>query len=139
MIDIERRLQHAARELREIEIEPPPLEHLGVRRRTGVVGRIPALVMPVLFVVGGLALVAGGMDPQVDGPTDAPVVDAVEQSSTAAPEPVVAERSSAPTLTARQEIALISSLRPSPTPAPPGSVAGPSGPSDVRTLAQRYR
>lgn len=136
MIDLERRLQHAARELREIEIEPPPLEHLDGRRPArSVVGRVPALVMPVLFVLGGLAVVAGGVSRQAD---EVPVT--AEPATTMVPEAGAdggGADSAAPMLTAHQEIALISSLGP----ATVGSGDPGSSPEadDVRTLAQRYR
>lgn len=134
MMDVERRLQHAARELREIEIEPPPLESLGGRRRvSGVVGRIPALVMPVLFVLGGLAVVAGGLSREAD--------DGPSTAASATVEVPSSERDVSgderPVLTAQQEVALISSLGP-PT-ARPGESAAPAGAADLRTLTQRYR
>lgn len=126
MIDLEQRLQHAARELREIEIEPPPLRSLTAGNRPrGWVARIPALVVPAMFVLGGLALVAGGIE---RGDTSGPDADHAAAVAT----PVAASRPvGTPVLTAREEIALIASLAP----------AGRSGADRPapRSLQQRYR
>ena len=72
MSDLERRLHHAARELRSIDIEPPPLATIApsrasARRPSGLAARVPALVMPVLFVLGGLAVIGGALGNQVGG------------------------------------------------------------------------
>lgn len=177
MSDIERRLLHAARELRAVPIEPPPLSSLGRPGPcpSGLVARLPALVMPVLFVLGGLAIAAGGLDrpvvetqqPAADRgavATDTATTNAVATDNattnadaitnaitnadaitnagvTSAPGAGVppAETASAtveagtPTLTARQEVALIASLRRGP--------AGEAGDStlEVRSLQQRYQ
>lgn len=141
MIDLERRLQHAARELRAVEIEPPPFESLTAPRRpSGITGRIPALVMPVLFVIGGLAIVAGGMGREAEQPAATisaevePPVRGDDDAAASSGELTV----SAPALTARQEIALISSL----APALPRSVAEtpPVAPVvDADSLSRRYR
>lgn len=137
MIDVERRLQHAARELRGVEIEPPPLGSLGAPRRpTGVARRIPALVMPVLFVLGGLAVVVGGVDHRGDAPDATPVGEAVAPAVDDATGDVEPDAGVTRALTAREEIALISSLGPVST----GRTASePSAANDVRTLAPRYR
>ncbi|NNE11325.1 MAG: hypothetical protein HKN41_03680 [Ilumatobacter sp.] len=53
---IERRLYHAARELRAVPIEVPELGEATPARR---MRKVPALAAPVLFVVGGLVAVSG--------------------------------------------------------------------------------
>lgn len=58
-MSIERRLQHAARELRSVEVAVPPLAGASPGGRQGA-GRRPGLhtiAAPVLFVVGGLFVV----------------------------------------------------------------------------------
>ena len=133
MIDIERRLQHAARELREVRIDPPPLPTARSDRHS-LAGRLPTLVMPVLFVLGGLAIVAGGMERQVEHAPPAPTASAAP-----APAPV------APSLTPRQEVALIASLGTgrSPSAAPADSAIAPTVPAapvaDLRSFSQQYR
>lgn len=141
MIDIERRLQHAARELREVRIDPPPLpvDAPAPRHRTG---RLPTLVMPALFVLGGLAMVVGGTGRQTDDTVDdtAPVT---ATAAIAAPEVLSAPSAAAPTpLTARQEVALIASLAPAratpePEPDPEPRVA-PAAPTP-RSFGRQYR
>ena len=132
MIELERRLQHAARELREVQIEAPPLSSLSAPRRpSGILGRVPALVMPVLFVLGGLAVVTGGVgrqpEPASEATTAAPA--AVEAAAVTAE----TDESAAVTLTAHQEIALIAALAPAPPP-----TAEPAAP-DARSFSRHYR
>jgi hypothetical protein len=71
-MSLERRLQHAARELREVDVEVPD-RGLGRRR---VVRRVHAAVVPVLFVVGGVAMATGGwqQSPNRIGSEDAAAV-----------------------------------------------------------------
>lgn len=142
MIDIERRLQHAARELREVRIDPPPLPTERSERHS-LTGRLPTLVMPVLFVLGGLAIVAGGM-----GRTVEEVPPALPAAATAvAPETAAAvPRSTAPPLTVHQEVALIATLGSArvatPEPALEGAAGAtaPAAPTpDLRSFSQHYR
>ena len=116
-MNLEHRLHHAARELRAVEIEAPPLAALSAPRRpTGIVSRVPALVMPVLFVLGGLAVIAGGGLGRTAGSPDAtPAAASVGAAPVAAvPDDATATNRTADRrpLTALQEIALIASLRP---------------------------
>jgi hypothetical protein len=140
MNDIERRLHRAARELRSFDIEPPPLATLPAPGRpTGLAGRVPALVMPVLFVLGGLAVIAGGIGRTTDSSDALPAVPVVEVG------PVADERGGGeddpaaivPSLTAHQELALIASLTPARPPV--DEVTGAPVTSPVRTLARSYR
>ncbi len=90
-MNIDQRLHHAARELRELNIEPPLLDLGAVPlARAAPHRRIPALVAPMLFVLGGLVMVAGELRPdtaRVDEPAPAPTTvtkptpDAVDASS----------------------------------------------------------
>jgi hypothetical protein len=141
MNDIERRLHHGARELRSFDIEPPPLAKLSATRRpTGLPGRVPALVMPVLFVLGGLAVIVGGLGRTTESPDALPAVPIVEVG------PVADERGGedtddpgaiVPSLTAHQELALIASLAPE-RPANDEVTGAPV--SDAgRTLSRSYR
>lgn len=132
MIELERRLQHAARELRELQIEAPPLPTLhAARRPSGIAGRVPALVMPVLFVLGGLAVVAGGIgrQPEVSSEATSAAPAAAEVAAIAGD----TDEFAVPTLTAHQEIALIASLVP--VPPPTAERAGP----DPRSFSRHYR
>lgn len=155
MSDIERRLHHAARELRSVEIEPPRLAPFAMHqvptvRRSGLAGRVPALVMPVLFVLGGLAVIAGGLGRSADPPAAVPAAPTatvpgqvahpgtIAATAVAAPPATPRATTSADTggaaLTARQEITLIAALA-------PGSPVRPSSGSpaeQLRTLAQTY-
>lgn len=61
-MNLEQRLQHAARDLRNLHVEPPPFDIAGAPgSRSASVRRIPALVAPVLFVLGGLVMASGGL------------------------------------------------------------------------------
>ncbi len=63
-MNLDQRLHHAARELRELRIEPPPLGSAAMpTARSTPLRRVPALVAPMLFVLGGLVVVAGGLRP----------------------------------------------------------------------------
>jgi hypothetical protein len=104
-VNLEHRLQHAARELREVRIETPPLDGQIPSARSGSLRRIPALVAPVLFTLGGLVMVSGGLrseTPTFDSP---PATGAVVTSRTA-------ETGSTATRTTSpiEELRLISSL-----------------------------
>lgn len=140
-MDVERRLQRAARELREIEIDVPPLASLGRHRAggRGLAGRVPALVMPVLFVLGGLAVAAGTLQRGTDSTDDtAAAIVATDRGSDGPQDDVAvdADATSGSVLTAREEIALITSLGPQAS-TTPASVERSA--SDLRTLSPRYR
>ncbi len=64
-MSLERRLQHAARELRAVDVAVPPLGAVGparsARRRFG----LQVVAVPLLFVVGGLVVV-GVLDDRRD-------------------------------------------------------------------------
>ena len=153
MSDIERRLHHAARELRSVEIELPPLgplaeRHVPTARRSGLAGRVPALVMPVVFVLGGLAVLTGGLGRTTDpsatlAPAPAPTVagqagdpgevaEAVAVPPLGAPGATGGAATDGPPLSAHQEVALIAALAPAPPVRPDAS------PAQLRTLAQTY-
>jgi hypothetical protein len=136
MNDLERRLHHAARELRSIDIEPPPLATISASRRpTGIAGRVPALVMPVLFVLGGLAVIAGGLGRTAESPDAGP-------AATVAAGPVADEgRQAEPdeigrTLSVHDELALIAALVP---PKSTTAVAPDLPEESVRTHSRSYR
>lgn len=70
-MNVERRLHHAARELREVTIVVPPL---GRPRRDGAATRVlQALAAPLLFVAGGLFAV-GAMQQTSTVPTQSDIV-----------------------------------------------------------------
>lgn len=73
-MNIDRRLHHAARELREVSIDVPPLgDPARPRRTTPRRPRLAALAAPMLFVTGGL-LAVGVMQREASEPmhTDMP-------------------------------------------------------------------
>jgi hypothetical protein len=149
MNDLERRLHHAARELRSIDIEPPPLATISAPSRpTGLAGRVPALVMPVLFVLGGLAVIAGGLGRTAEPPDALPaaavehdvgqgVGQGVELRVAADPPDPTESAAIAASLTVHQELALIASLAPTATPG--HDVLPTPTASAARTLARQYR
>jgi hypothetical protein len=95
---IDRRLHHAARELREIEIDAPPLPKVSaghVRR-----SKIPAVAASLLVVLGGIA-VWSGMSDVPAGQSEAELSRATEV--TVAPALVSS-------ISPREELALIASL-----------------------------
>lgn len=116
-MNVDHRLHHAARELREVHIETPPL--VGPPPVSGhrTSGRIAATVAPILFAIGGLVMVAGGLRSEsASRPESLPV------PATIAPAPV----GSAATVTTSpiEELRLITSLvahvePPAPRPADP--------------------
>jgi hypothetical protein len=149
MNDLERRLHHAARELRSIDIEPPPLATISAPSRpTGLAGRVPALVMPVLFVLGGLAVIAGGLGRTAEPPDALPAAavehdvgqgigQGVEHRVAADPPDPTESAAIAASLTVHQELALIASLAPTATPG--HDVLPTPTASAARTLARQYR
>lgn len=83
-MNVERRLQHAARELRALPVEPPPF---GVARAGGATRaprRVAAMTAPALLVVGALAIAATGWRPApADAPTAAVEIPATEPADAA--------------------------------------------------------
>lgn len=135
MSDVEQRLLRAGRELRELELAPPPLPGVESPSRPST-SRVPALVMPVLVLLGGLAVMAGalgrdvGTDPVAEQAvavvaTSAPVPPATRAPDSVAPDaPVDAQVAAAApaaepvrVLTAHEEVVMIGSLAPSRQPA----------------------
>ena len=118
-MNLERRLHHAARELREVPIDTPPLG----RPSVAAVRRSPVrpLVAPVLFALGGLVMVGGALRTQSTDP--APPV------TTSPAAPAVATRVASPT----EELEIIAGLvaDTTPPPAPAERPAVPPGPLGV--------
>lgn len=88
-MNLEHRLQHAARELRELPIEVPPLGSCAptsARSRLHVLAT-PALI-PMLFVAGALFAI-GAMRPDIHRPMHSDIPAAVAADSSGA-EPAVA-------------------------------------------------
>lgn len=81
-MSLERRLQHAARELRELAIEPPGRPVSPVRRQRPLAA-LTAVGVPVLFVLSGV-LVAAGAFARVAPSTTLPAAAAVDEQP---PEP----------------------------------------------------
>ena len=107
---IERRLHHAARELREVPIEVPPLggvPHLPARTGTPR-PRLAALAAPMLFVVGGI-LTVGVLRRQVP---EAPRSDIPAAPSAVHADPVAPpEHDDGPTApSVRDELRLIAGI-----------------------------
>jgi hypothetical protein len=135
MSDVEQRLLRAARELRELDLAPPPLPGIALPTRTPT-SRVPALVVPALVLLGGLAVMAGALGRDVGTDPVAEQAIAVVVTS-AAPTPVDAvvhppiegepvgdpAGRAAPAvrpvrvLTAHEEVVMIGSLAPSRLPA----------------------
>jgi len=87
-MNLEKRLQHAARDLREVPVAVPPLGHLARRRPRAHAMATPMLV-PLLFVAGALFAI-GVASPDVDRSiqSDLPAVSgsgSVDPSTTATP------------------------------------------------------
>lgn len=102
---IEHRLQHAARELREVRIDVPPLGGpLPPTRRN----RLQALAAPMLFVVGGV-LAVGVVQGRAAEPiqTDIPLAPSVVD-----PGPTTAEAmtASVPAPSVRSELEMIAEI-----------------------------
>lgn len=117
---IERRLHHAARELREVPIDVPALGELlprSHRRSTRRQSRLPVFAAPLLFIAGGV-LAVGVMQQQVPEPTqsDIPAVSAVVD---AGPAPVERSQLAVPAPSVRDELQLIAGLLSDPPPSPP--------------------
>jgi len=107
---IERRLQHAARELREVQIDVPPLGTKSVGRRRHRLQMLAAPVLiPMLFVAGGLvAIGASRAEVTPSTPSDLPAVSTTTATSAdpnrAAPPPQVDGGASAPSLLVELEM-----------------------------------
>jgi len=128
---VERRLHHAARELREVSIDVPELGELAPDARP-VVGRsrLAALAAPMLFVAGGV-LAVGVM--QREAP-EAPHLDIPAATAVVGPRPTRPETGVA-TPSVHEELRMIAGLlddRPQP-PTPPATRptvdVGGSGPN----------
>lgn len=118
-MSLEQRLQHAARELRGVEIPVPPL---GGARASGRPRRLQMVAVPVLFVVGGMMAVNGVRQDVAPPPVDSDIVQHLTTTETPvdhAPTP----SPSGPTVVA-------------PPDRPP---AGASAPADVRPAAPNAR
>lgn len=110
-MSIERRLHHAARELREVPIEVPPLRGVprvptprhGARRP-----RLAALAAPLLFVGGGV-LAVGVLQRQVPEPphSDIPAAPAVVDAGPVS-QPGAGDGPSTPSV--RDELQLIAGI-----------------------------
>lgn len=113
MSDIDLRLHRAARELRELDIAPPPLQLSG---RPGgpasVIRRVPTMALPVLVLLGGLAVMVGALSRDVD---TTPVAESVLTAETAS-DPATALAAAVPppvtvrVPTAHEELVMIGSL-----------------------------
>lgn len=135
MSDVEQRLLRAGRELRELELAPPPLPGVESPSRPSA-SRVPALVMPVLVLLGGLAVMAGalgrdvGTDPVAEQAVAVVATSAPQPPATRAPDSVAPDASFDPqvaaqvaaaasaaepvrVLTAHEEVVMIGSLAPS--------------------------
>ena len=107
---IDHRLHHAAREIREIEIDAPPLPSVSaghVRR-----SKIPAVAASLLVVLGGIG-VWNGMADVPASQSEADVSAALETSAHATSSrsvvgPVAAD--AGPAIGPREELALITAL-----------------------------
>ncbi len=136
---IDRRLHHAARELREVRVDVPPLCDVPLRgsaRHGGGWSRLAALAAPMLFVAGGL-LAVGVMQREVSEParSDIPAGPAVVDDEVATTGRVGASVT-APSV--REELRMIAEIlgEPPRTPAPtvdapdpgvtPPAAAGPN-------------
>lgn len=125
-MNIEQRLQHAARELREVEISVPPLGH-----RSTPVRRLPGLATPVLvpllFVAGALIAIGATRAP-VHQPIQSDIPAVVEPATGAeapaatadvdAEPPAVADADAPSVLDELEMIATLVAPRSAPTPAP---------------------
>lgn len=132
-MNLEQRLQHAARELRELPVETPPLFAGAPSPVRGTpTRRIPALVAPVLFALGGLVMVAGGLRNTTAG--DAPDSGAVPTAIDATTPARRSTPAAVAPITAEQELRIIAALaadaghgRLSSTDGPPIVPPGPIG------------
>ena len=126
-MNIEHRLQHAARELREVPIAVPPLGH----RTRPVPSRLAALatpmLVPLLFVAGALFAIGATRAPihqpiQSDIPAVVQPVTGTEQPAATAEvaddPPPVADAHAPSVLDELEMIATLVAPRSAPTPAP---------------------
>lgn len=90
-MNVERLLQHAARELREVPIEVPTLRG---RIRRPASRFVPALAMPVLFMAGGLLATGAGQG--IEHPTHSDVDAVIHSTPNTSPEPVEPAGTSGP-------------------------------------------
>lgn len=122
---IDRRLHHAARELREVRIDVPPL---GMPPPAPRRFRLQAVAAPMLFVAGA-ALAMGVMQNRAAEPvhTDIPAVPSVVD---AGPVPSQATNVIVPAPSARAELEMIAEFIKSNGPAPAPTVIS-TEPADV--------
>lgn len=104
-MSVDQRLHHAARELREFQVDIP--EFTPPARRSAA---LPSVVASVLFVIGALGVLAtdardGGAPSPVAAVAAAPDAGPVAQRRVAPP-----PTDAAPTLTPRQEMLMIASI-----------------------------
>ena len=134
-MNIERRLHHAVRELREVTIEAPALDDLAgrPRPRPRPRPRLAALAAPMLFVAGGV-LAVGMMQRSVDAPVHRDfggVAPETEAEADAGPAAAIGPGAPAPSV--NDELRLIRGIvesapeRPEVGPIePPATAAGPN-------------
>jgi hypothetical protein len=135
MTDLDHRLHRAARELREMPVEAPPLESLGIAPTRRSDTALPALLATMLLVAGGLVGFAVGRShpdartdhaiaavDEVSAVTPIPDVDATrDPAGSGAPiSPTPADRMRDPvwrvasTMSPRDEIALVTAAQSAP-------------------------
>lgn len=106
-MSLEQRLQHAARDLRGVEIPVPPLGGADVSARARP-RRLQMVAVPVLFVVGGLMAVNGVRQDVTPTPFDSDIVDQIETTETPVAEaptrPEQQQRSTGPTDVQRADV-----------------------------------
>lgn len=140
-MNLEQRLQHAARDLREVPVAVPPLGTVAAgRRRSRVHTTATSMLVPLLFVAGALLAIGAtraGIDPSVRSDLP-PVSDSVDPATAV---PVDAGTGGdAPTVdtpSALVELQLIADVVGSArTAEPPGEPVAtpipPTGPNDSR-------
>lgn len=104
-MSVDQRLHHAARELRELQVDIP--EFAPPRRRSAA---LASVVASVLFVIGALGVLAtdardGGAPSQVAAVAAAPVAEPAAEPAMVPP-----PADATPVLTPRQEMLMIASI-----------------------------
>jgi hypothetical protein len=114
MSEFDRRLHHAARELRERPVDVPPLAALGIDTSPRRTSQMPAVLAASVLVLGGLVVFATGRAHFDQSGRPAEIADVV---AVAAPTPTAADRMRDPivrrvaTLSPHDEIVLVSATR----------------------------